>query len=554
MALGRAAAGPFGLFSRAASKAAAAATRNVRATVIFSLVLICGSFACAAAIQLRLDRGRALDQATQFETRRAQEIAADLGNTLDRYAALGAAFANATGTAETSAALSEAGGRALRNIVILDRNGEAVSQMKGAPQGLLPLGPAVLAAARAGRTAVPSRGGDGMAILFPLAGRIVAVQVDLAALLHPASMEEAVLATEGGRILDLGARWTSAPSMDALGLVDGHAATRFVEADDERRLVALRKVPDWPVVAGASMRVGEALSAWYKSLPLFVFFILGPALAGGGLAVVFVREFERRTRAADAVKALRNTPRDDAKLLIRLADAERRAAEAERSKSEFVAHMSHELRTPLNAIIGFSDVIAEGMFGDPGHIKYVEYAKDISTAGRHLHAQIGDILDFASLEAGRHPISRAEVDVSQIARSVVDELAGRAFSRRIRITVSLAQNARALTDMLAIRRILTNLLSNAIRFTPDGGTVRVEVRNEDGAVVASIRDTGLGFTSEELKSAGRPFARFDRPGAPGGIGMGLATAIAIARRIGGALRLTGTAGEGTVAQLSLPKA
>ena len=554
MAFGGTATGPFGIISRAASKTAAAATRNVRATVVFSLVLISGSFACAGAIQLRLERGRALDQAAQFETRRAQETAADLANTFNRYAALGTAFSDATGTAETSAALSEAGGPALKNIVVLSANGAAISQMKGAPDHLLPLSQIALAEARNIRTVVPSPNGRGMAILFPQGERIVAVQLDLGALLRPAGMEESVLATSAGRILDLGARWKSAPSMDALNLNNGAGTTRIIEADGERRLVALTPVPGWPIVAGSSIRIGEALSAWYSSLPLFVFFILGPALAGAGLATVFVREFERRSRAADTVRSLRATSRGDAKLLIRLADAERRAAEAERSKSEFVAHMSHELRTPLNAIIGFSEVIAQGFFGDPGHPKYVEYAMDIGAAGRHLHEKIGDVLDFADLEAGRHPVSNETIDVSRIARGVIDELAGRAFSRRIRITVSLPDCAPARGDSLAVKRILTNLLDNALQFTPAGGAVRVEVKSEDGAIVASIRDNGFGFTAEEIALAGEAFTRFDRPGTASGIGMGLAIAMTLARRIGAVVRLTGAPGEGTSAQLRLPKA
>lgn len=553
MAFGGTATGPFGLLTLAASKTTAAITRNMRATVIFSLILISGSFACAGAIQLRLERGRALDQAAQFETRRAQEIGADLAGTLNHYAALGAAFANATG-AETSAALSEAGGAALKNIVVLSGDGAAISQMKGAPEHLLPLSAAVLAAAHRGRTVAPGLDGHGFAILFPQGGRIVAVQIDLGAVLHPAGMEGALLATRAGRILDLGARWKGTPPMEGLALNDAHGGTRIIEAGGERRLVALTPVPGWPVVAGASVRVGKALSAWYASLPLFLFFILGPALAGAGLAVVFVREFERRTRAADTVRSLRATPRNDAKLLIRLADAERRAAEADRAKSEFIAHMSHELRTPLNAIIGFSEIIAQGFYGNPGHPKYAEYASDIGAAGRHLHAKIGDVLDLANLEAGRHPVRRETIDVSEIARGVIDELAGRAFSRRTRITVSLAEHAAAQGDSLAVKRILTNLLDNALQFTPEGGAVRFEVKCEDGAVVANIRDNGYGFTADEIAAAGQAFTRFDRPSTATGTGMGLAIAMALARRIGGIVRIAGSPGEGACAQLRLSRA
>jgi signal transduction histidine kinase len=526
----------------------------VRATAAITLILICGSFASAAAVQLRLDRGRALDQAAQFETRRAQEIANDLAATLDRFAALGVAFANARGTAETAAALSEAGGAALRNIVVLSRDGSALSEMKGAPGPLLPVDTATLSQASLGHAVIPVEGTGSVALLIPAGVHIVAIEIDRRALLRHAGMEETVVATRAGRILDLGKAWKSAPAMSTLSLSDGRSASRFVGSGAERRLVALSVVPGWPLVAAASVRTGEALRSWYASLPLFIFIIIGPAIAGAGLAVIFVREFERRARATGTLRTLRAAAQGDAKLLIRLADAERRAAEAVRAKSEFVAHMSHELRTPLNAIIGFSEVIAQGFFGDPGHPKYVEYANDIGAAGRHLHAKIGDVLEFANLEAGRHPISSASIDVSAIARFVVDELAGRAFSRRIRLTVSLSECAPGLGDAQAVKRILTNLLTNALEYSPEGSAVRVQVRSEPGAIVASIRDGGIGFSTEERNGLGTPFTHFERPGAVTGVGLGLAIAMTLARQMGGVIRMVGAPGESASAELRLPKA
>ncbi len=554
MAQSRAATGPFGFFSRAISRSAGVAARNVRVTAVITLVLICGSFASAAAIQLRLDRGRALDQAAQFEARRAQEIAGDLAATLDRFATLGLAFANARGTAETSAALSDAGGAALENVVVLARDGRALSEMKGTPGPLLSIDKATLSAAALRRTVMPVEGTNSVALLVPAGGRIVAIEIDRRTLLRHAAAEDTVVATRAGRILDLSATWKTAPAMSTLHLTDGQSIERFAGNGGGRRLVALRAVPGWPLVAGASVRTGEALRTWYASLPLFLFIIIGPAVAGAGLAVVFVREFERRARAADTLRNLRGTAQGDAKLLIRLADAERRAAEAARAKSEFVAHMSHELRTPLNAIIGFSEVIAQDFFGDPGHPKYVEYANDIGAAGRHLHAKIGDVLEFANLEAGRHPIASTSIDVSAIARLAVDELAGRAFSRRIRLTVSLSVCAPALGDAQAVKRILTNLLANALEYSPEGSAVRVQVRSEPGAIVASIRDGGIGFLREEKSALGVPFTRFDRPDAVTGVGLGLPIAMTLARQMGGAVRITGAPGDGTSAELRLPKA
>ena len=554
MAQSRAATGPFGFLSRAISRSAGVAARNVRVTAVITLVLICGSFASAAAIQLRLDRGRALDQAAQFETRRAQEIAGDLAATLDRFATLGVAFANARGTAETSAALSEAGGAALENVVVLARDGSVLSEMKGTPGALLPIDKATLTAGALRRTVIPVEGAGSVALLVPAGGHIVAIEIDKRALLRHAAAEESVVATKAGLILELGVAWKTAPTMTAMSLTEGASAERFVGDGASRRLVALHAVPGWPLVAGASVRTGEALRSWYASLPLFLFIIVGPAVAGAGLAVVFVREFERRARAADTLRTLRATARGDAKLLIRLADAERRAVEAARAKSEFVAHMSHELRTPLNAIIGFSEVIAQGFFGEPGHPKYMEYANDIGAAGRHLHAKIGDVLEFANLDAGRHPMTSTSIDVSAIARVVVDELAGRAFSRRIRLTVSLSECAPALGDAGAVKRILANLLANALEYSPEGSAVRVQVRSEPGAIVASIRDGGIGFSREEKSALGVPFTRFDRPGAVTGVGLGLPIAMTLARQMNGAVRITGAPGEGTSAELRLPKA
>jgi two-component system cell cycle sensor histidine kinase PleC len=215
--------------------------------------------------------------------------------------------------------------------------------------------------------------------------------------------------------------------------------------------------------------------------------------------------------------------------------------------------MSHELRTPLNAIIGFSDVIERGFYGPVGHPKYVEYAHDINEAGHSLHNKIGDILEFANIEAGRYPLRPTVIDVSALVAQCVSEHEGRAFSRRIALHLGFTAVVEALADPLAVRRIVTNLLSNALLYTHEGGTVRLEVHEEEGAVVISVRDNGHGFTRAEAAAAGAPFKRFERPGAMTGVGMGLTIAMALARRMGGAIRIGSVPGEGTMAELRLPK-
>ncbi len=552
MAQSRAAIGASGSLTNALLWPVRQATRNIRFTVILSVVLICGSFAAAAAIQMRNDRAHALAEAAAFDEQRAREIALDLAAALDRYVAVGTSFANTSTTAETAAALSEAGGAALRNIAVLDIRGELQSELTGAPTSFLPLSPAALAAARDGYAVAASRDGKSFAIIFGAGPHIVAVQLNAKALMPSASEENALLTTLSGQVVALGAQWRALPDMDALALGNRDHVSRVADMADGSRLIALHRVAGWPLAVGASSRVGAALDAWYGALPLYFFFIFGPAFAGAGLAVVFVREFERRARTAEAMRTLRTTRPGEARLLVRLADAERRAVEAEHSKREFMSHMSHELRTPLNAIIGFSEVIERGVFG--AHVKYGEYARDIGTAGRELHDRIGDILDFVDLEAGRRPLETASVDVVPILRRLVDETAARAQARGIRLNVTLPVAANALADTLGVRRILGNLLANALQYSAAGSIVRVQARNFDDTVVIAVQDQGLGFTAVELETAGQPFRRFDRSGATTGTGLGLAIAMLLARRMGAVIRIAGQHGEGTIAELRLPRA
>ena len=229
-----------------------------------------------------------------------------------------------------------------------------------------------------------------------------------------------------------------------------------------------------------------------------------------------------------------------------------------RAKAEFVAHMSHELRTPLNAIIGFAEIIQGGLYGPPGHAKYAEYAGDIASAGRTLHARIGDILEFANVEAERQPLNLGPCDLKPVILFCLEQAHGIALARRIELVCNAHQSLLARADEAALKRILTVLLSNALRYTPDGGRIRLDVFAQQDTVVLSLRDNGFGLSPDEAARAGQPFVRFARPDderGPGkGLGLGLTIAMALARRMGGALRLSGATGEGTWAELRLPKA
>ncbi len=521
---------PFADVGQAIARVAASVTGNVRLTVLISVVLICGSFASAAFMQIRLDRMRAEEQAGAFQTQRAQTVAGDLKDTLDHYAALAAAYADAPLSPGTTKALAEAGRPALRNVAVLDLQGAVISTMRDRPMPSLADIRSHLAGAAYGKILLRAPDQSSFAIVFAYAGSLIAMELAPSALLPHKADHVALLTPDGS----------------TLAASDGAR---------ENVYVATASVPSWPLRISAGLGTDAAREAWLASLPLYLFVIFGPALAGAGLAFVFVREFERRSNANRAVKALRAARPAEARLLVRLADAERRAAEAERSKSEFLAHMSHELRTPLNAIIGFSEVIERGLFGPAGHKKYVEYARDIGAAGRGLHTRIGDILEFASIEAGCYPLVVGRTDVVPITRACIEEIAGQTFSRRVKLKVSLPTTAHARADAAALKRVLINLLSNAARYTPESGSIRVEVLNEAGSVCLRIRDSGLGFRPEERSLMGRPFARFARSGgSKPGLGLGLSVSMALARRMGGALVIRSLPGEGTVAELRLTRA
>jgi two-component system, cell cycle sensor histidine kinase PleC len=312
-------------------------------------------------------------------------------------------------------------------------------------------------------------------------------------------------------------------------------------------------VPGWPATVQTMVDEKATLENWAAALPLYLFVILGPALAGGWLAALFVGSFERQAKDARAIRALKSTRPVEARLMVRLANAERGAMEALRSKSEFIAHMSHELRTPLNAMIGFSEIIADGLFGPAGHPKYSEYAHDIAEAGKNLHAKIGDILEFANVEAGRYPLKEEAVELADAVGAVVEEHQGCAFSRRISLSLAFGEPGQVRADPSALRRILSNLLANALTYTAEGGIVRADVRFEEGAGVLTLSDSGAGFSPHEARRLGKPFERFDRAGTVTGAGLGVAIAMELARRMGGAMRLAGETGRGATMELRLPR-
>lgn len=233
-----------------------------------------------------------------------------------------------------------------------------------------------------------------------------------------------------------------------------------------------------------------------------------------------------------------------------------RAEIASRSKSEFLAHMSHELRTPLNAIIGFSEVMDAGTFGGLANPRYEDYVRDILASAVHLRRLIDDVLTLAEAEAGTLGLASQTLEIRDMIDGALTPVRERARAKALILTVAVPPEApMVFADDRICRQILASLLSNAVKFTPDGGSVRVTAETVDGGDYAiAVSDTGPGIAADELGKIGEPFAHIDDPmrRAPGGAGLGLHLAKRFLELHGGRLEIESRVGAGTTARAIFP--
>jgi two-component system cell cycle sensor histidine kinase PleC len=231
-----------------------------------------------------------------------------------------------------------------------------------------------------------------------------------------------------------------------------------------------------------------------------------------------------------------------------------RAEAANRAKSEFLANMSHELRTPLNAIIGFSELMANRLFGPLGSPRYEEYAGDINSSGKHLLGVINDILDMSKIEAGQFSMDREEIDLNPLISETVRVISLQAKQKSIAVETKIAEAMTLYADRRAIKQIVINLLSNAVKFTGEGGHILVRARKVSGAMMLSIEDNGCGIPKSALTKLGRPFEQvqnqFSKSHA--GSGLGLAISRSLAELHGGALKIRSREGIGTIVSVRIP--
>ncbi|WP_413204827.1 ATP-binding protein [Rhodospirillum sp. A1_3_36] len=231
---------------------------------------------------------------------------------------------------------------------------------------------------------------------------------------------------------------------------------------------------------------------------------------------------------------------------------------ANRAKSEFLANMSHELRTPLNAIIGFSEVMGDEVFGALGSERYKEYVRAIHDSGYHLLHIINDILDVSKIEAGHMVLSEEPLALVPLIEATLRLIAERAQDGGVRLERDLADpSPRAHVDGRRMKQVLINVLSNAVKFTPQGGAVRVSMQTPAPGqdLEIAVSDTGMGMKEEEILVALSPFGQIDSglSRRHEGTGLGLPLAKSLMDMHGGSLTLQSVPGQGTVVTLTLPQ-
>jgi signal transduction histidine kinase/CheY-like chemotaxis protein len=280
--------------------------------------------------------------------------------------------------------------------------------------------------------------------------------------------------------------------------------------------------------------------------------------SGGGLLVSFCRDITERRRRDQEIRRLNEEL--EGRVEERTADLSQVNAEltrALRTKDEFLATMSHELRTPLNGILAFSEMLTEQIVG-PLNEQQIRSAQHIAASGHHLLALINDILDLSKVEAGHMEIHIETHHIAEICESSL--LFAQPLAARKEIDVSFTcsdTSALMQVDAKRLRQILVNLLGNAVKFTPAGGRVRLDVviDAEQGKISFVVEDTGIGIAAEDIGRLFQPFTQLDSGLARQheGTGLGLALVRRLADLLGGSIGVeSGGLGQGSHFRLALP--
>jgi PAS domain S-box-containing protein len=275
---------------------------------------------------------------------------------------------------------------------------------------------------------------------------------------------------------------------------------------------------------------------------------LSPVKTDEGFRVTaIIRDVTDRTRIEDRLKALREE--NTRELELRNLEIER----SNRMKSEFLANMSHELRTPLHTVIGFSELLIEEMKG-PLNVDQKRFINHIHKDAEHLLALINEILDLSKIEAGKVELRRETLDLSGLVEDALSSIRPQCAAKSLRIEANIPGSPCVDADRLRARQILYNLLSNAAKFTPEGGRIRVDVSCANGFAEISVSDTGIGIPPEEHELI---FDKFHQvvaatSGMREGTGLGLPITKRLVEEHGGRIWLESEPGKGSRFTFTIP--
>ncbi len=285
---------------------------------------------------------------------------------------------------------------------------------------------------------------------------------------------------------------------------------------------------------------------------------LSPFMGESGPGVICViRDVTDRKAVEEQIKMLNQSleqrTKDLAVTNTELEIRNREVEKANRLKSNFLATMSHELRTPLNSIIGFSDLLDEQTAG-PLTQKQARFVAHIKQSSRHLLALIDDILDLSKIEAGRLELKYEHFPMSIATAEVLSTVRPLAAAKRIELDVDLSEDITLFADRVRLKQVLYNLLTNAIKFTPSGGRVRMVAKSKESLVCVSVVDTGIGIPKAEQESIFEAFHQLPATteGVREGTGLGLSITKLLVEQHGGKIWVESEPGKGSRFDFTIP--